>query len=56
MGQHGGWREADSCWRRGWENGSLGPVAGKQLPLADAPLGQQEILEPGAYGKIVLVP
>jgi NADPH:quinone reductase len=35
---------------------ALRPVAGKQLPLADAALGHQEILEPGAYGKIVLVP
>jgi NADPH2:quinone reductase len=38
----------------GIENGSLRPVIGKQFPLADAPLAHEEVMAPGAYGKIVL--
>lgn len=40
----------------GMENGTLRPVVGKELPLADAARAHKEILEPGSYGKIVLVP
>jgi len=40
----------------GLENGTLRPVVGKELPLAEAPRAHKEILEPGASGKIVLVP
>jgi NADPH:quinone reductase len=40
----------------GMENGTLRPVVGKELPLADAPRAHREVLERGAYGKIVLVP
>ena len=40
----------------GLENGTLRPVVGKQLPLAEAARAHTEILEPGAFGKIVLVP
>lgn len=40
----------------GLENGTLRPVVGKELPLAEAPLAHKEILEPGAAGKIVLMP
>jgi NADPH:quinone reductase len=40
----------------GMENGTLRPVVGKELPLADAPRAHREVLEGGAYGKIVLVP
>jgi NADPH2:quinone reductase len=39
----------------GLENGTLRPVVGKELPLADAARAHKEILEPGASGKIVLV-
>jgi len=39
----------------GLENGTLRPVVGKELPLADAVRAHKEILEPGASGKIVLV-
>jgi NADPH:quinone reductase len=38
----------------GLENGSLRPVLGKELPLADAPRAHKEILETGSAGKIVL--
>jgi NADPH:quinone reductase len=40
----------------GLENGTLRPVVGKQLPLAEAARAHKEVLEPGATGKIVLVP
>jgi len=39
----------------GLENGSLRPVVGKELPLADASRAHKEILEPGSAGKIVLI-
>lgn len=39
----------------GLENGTLRPVVGKELPLAEAAQAHKEILEPGAAGKIVLV-
>jgi NADPH2:quinone reductase len=40
----------------GLENGTLRPIVGKELPLAQAARAHKEILEPGAAGKIVLVP
>ena len=40
----------------GMENGTLRPVVGKEMPLAEAARAHKEIMEPGAYGKIVLVP
>ena len=40
----------------GLENGTLRPVVGKELPLAEAARAHKEILEPGATGKIVLTP
>jgi len=40
----------------GLENGTLRPIVGKELPLAEAVRAHKEILEPGAAGKIVLVP
>ncbi|MCU1239830.1 MAG: quinone oxidoreductase [Candidatus Acidoferrum typicum] len=40
----------------GMENGTLRPVVAKTLPLAEAARAHKEILEPGAEGKIVLVP
>jgi len=38
----------------GLENGTLRPVIGKVLPLAEAARAHKEILEPGSAGKIVL--
>jgi NADPH:quinone reductase len=32
------------------------PQVGKEMPLADAPRAHEEVLKPGAYGKIVLIP
>jgi len=40
----------------GLENGTLRPVVGREMPLADAPRAHAAVLEPGAYGKIVLIP
>jgi NADPH:quinone reductase len=40
----------------GMENGTLRPVVGKKLPLAEAAQAHKEIVQPGASGKIVLVP
>jgi NADPH2:quinone reductase len=40
----------------GLENGSLRPVVGKEMPLTDAAKAHQAVLQPGAFGKIVLVP
>ncbi len=39
----------------GLENGSLRPVVGKELPLVEAPQAHRAVMEPGAFGKIVLV-
>jgi NADPH2:quinone reductase len=40
----------------GLENATLRPVVGKELPLAEAPRAHKEVMEPGACGKIVLIP
>jgi NADPH2:quinone reductase len=40
----------------GLEDGTLRPIVGKELPLAEASRAHKEVLEPGAFGKIVLVP
>ncbi len=40
----------------GLDNGSLNPVVGRELPLADAARAHELVMEPGALGKIVLVP
>jgi NADPH2:quinone reductase len=39
----------------GLANGTLRPVVGREFKLADAAAAQRAVLEPGAYGKIVLV-
>lgn len=40
----------------GLENGTLNPVIGREMPLTEAAQAHVAILEPGAYGKIVLLP
>jgi NADPH:quinone reductase len=40
----------------GLENGTLRPVVGQEIPLADAVRAHKAVMEPGAHGKIVLVP
>ncbi len=38
------------------ENGTVRPIVGKEMPLAEAVRAHQEVMEPGAFGKIVLLP
>jgi len=45
-----------SALSAGLENGTLRPVVGKEMPLADAPRAHEAVMQPGAYGKIVLIP
>jgi NADPH:quinone reductase len=40
----------------GLENGTLTPAIAREMPLADAALAHVAVMEPGALGKIVLVP
>jgi NADPH2:quinone reductase len=40
----------------GLANGTLRPVVGKELPLAEAPRAHEEVMQPGAFGKIALLP
>ncbi|MGE5244437.1 MAG: NADPH:quinone reductase [Betaproteobacteria bacterium] len=40
----------------GLENGTLNPVVGRELPLVQAPRAHELVMEPGAFGKIVLTP
>jgi NADPH2:quinone reductase len=42
--------------RAGLENGALAPVIGRELRLAQAPEAHAAVMEPGAQGKIVLLP
>jgi NADPH:quinone reductase len=40
----------------GLGNGDLRPVIGTEMPLAEAAAAHRRIMEPGAHGKIVLIP
>jgi NADPH:quinone reductase-like Zn-dependent oxidoreductase len=40
----------------GLANGTLTPVVSTEMPLVDAPRAHEQVLAPGARGKIVLVP
>ena len=40
----------------GLADGSLKPIIGRELALADAAAGHRAVMEPGAFGKIVLTP
>ena len=40
----------------GFANGTLTPIVAREFPLAEAPAAHNAIMEPGAFGKIVLVP
>jgi NADPH:quinone reductase len=39
----------------GLENGTLTPVIGRELPMAEAAQAHEQIMAPGAHGKIVLL-
>jgi NADPH2:quinone reductase len=49
-------RRAHAAIIAGLESGALNPVVGTELPLKDAALAHQRVMEPGARGKIVLIP
>ena len=49
-------REVHAAIFTGLENGTLRPVVGKELPLAEAVQAHEDVMAPGAYGKIVLIP
>lgn len=40
----------------GLESGALNPVVGTEMPLRDAARAHQQVMAPGARGKIVLIP
>jgi len=40
----------------GLADGSLNPVVGREMPLGEAAAAHLAVLEPGAFGKIVLIP
>jgi NADPH:quinone reductase len=40
----------------GLENGTLSPLVGREFPLAEAMRAHEALMEPGALGKIVLIP
>ncbi len=40
----------------GLENGMLRPIIGQEMALSAAPAAHRAIMEPGAYGKIILLP
>lgn len=48
-------REIHAGLVAGLEQGTLNPVIGRQMPLAEAAAAHQVVMEPGALGKIVLV-
>ena len=41
---------------KGFEDGTLRPIIGRELPLAEAEKAHVAVMEPGACGKIVLIP
>ena len=49
-------REIHASLVAGLANGSLNPVAGREMPLADAAQAHAAVMAPGAFGNIVLVP
>jgi NADPH:quinone reductase len=52
-------KEAQSMYAAlvaGLENKTLHPVIGREIPMEKAPEAHRAVLEPGAYGKIVLIP
>jgi len=40
----------------GLANGTLNPLIGREHPLADAAAAHKQVMEPGALGKLILVP
>jgi NADPH2:quinone reductase len=49
-------RRAHQAIIAGLESGVLKPVVGTEMPLGEAARAHQQVMEPGARGKIVLIP
>ena len=49
-------RRAHDAIIAGLESGALNPVVGTEMPLPMPPARMQQVMEPGAKGKIVLIP
>jgi NADPH:quinone reductase len=49
-------RRAHAAIIAGLESGALNPVVGTEMPLRDAAKAHQLVMEPGAKGKIILIP
>ena len=49
-------RRAHQAIGAGLDSGTLNPVVGKEMPLADAAKAHVAVMAPGAHGKIVLIP
>lgn len=49
-------RRAHEAIVAGLESGALKPVVGTEMPLANAAQAHRQVMEPGAKGKIVLIP
>jgi NADPH:quinone reductase len=49
-------RETHAALGAALEAGALKPVVGREMPLAEAANAHVAVMEPGAYGKIVLIP
>ena len=49
-------RRAHEAIVAGLESGALNPVVGTEMPLKDAARAHQQVMQPGARGKIVLIP
>jgi NADPH2:quinone reductase len=48
--------QAHAALQAGLQNGTLRPVIGREFPLAEASRAHTAVMEPGAKGKIILVP
>jgi len=48
--------EIHAALGEGLAKGSLRPVIGEKIPLAEAARAHQAVMQPGSYGKIVLIP
>jgi NADPH2:quinone reductase len=49
-------KQVHAALEAGLENRTLNPVIGKEMPLTDAVQAHAAVMEPGAYGKIVMIP
>jgi NADPH2:quinone reductase len=49
-------RRAHAAIGAGLDSGALNPVVGTELPLKAAAQAHQQVMAPGARGKIVLIP